>query len=112
VTSPRPGAICRALLAALEASDGRRQRRQRDTTPDRIGLGIKQALLEQALADDPDPEAFEAWLVTECGRRAAREGEGAVRAMALEILHEVRLAERHHAFATWLAAGAPSADRP
>src|SRR2546422_5226163 len=37
----RPGEICRELLAALDASEGRRRRRKRDTTPDAIGLTIK-----------------------------------------------------------------------
>jgi hypothetical protein len=36
---------------------------------------------------------------------------GAVRAMALKILMEWRLAETSGAFRTWLEAGAPSADR-
>lgn len=109
--SARPAAVCRALLTALEAAEGRRRRRQRDTTPDRIGLAIKQALLEQALVDDPDGEAFEDWLLDQCASRALRHGEGAVRAMALEILQEWRLAERHPGFDAWLAAGAPSDDR-
>jgi len=34
----RPAVVCGQLLAALAASDGRRRRRKRDTTPDAIGL--------------------------------------------------------------------------
>jgi hypothetical protein len=41
------------LLNALEASEGRRQRRKRDTTPDAIGLGIKRRLLEEAIHVSP-----------------------------------------------------------
>src|SRR5690606_22702639 len=42
----RPADFCRGLLAALDASEGRRRRRKRDTTPDAIGLAIKRELLE------------------------------------------------------------------
>jgi hypothetical protein len=59
----RPAVICRGLLAALEASDGRRKRRQRDTTPDALGLAMKRELLERVVKDDPEPERFEAWLL-------------------------------------------------
>jgi hypothetical protein len=51
----RPAEVCRALLAALDASEGRRRRRKRDTTPDAIGLAIKRCLLEQAVREDPAP---------------------------------------------------------
>ena len=54
----RPAVLCRGLLDALEASEGRRKRRKRDTTPDAIGLGTKRDLLERAVRDAPDPEAF------------------------------------------------------
>src|SRR2546427_436271 len=50
---PRPAQICRELLNALEASDGRRKRRKRDTTPDAIGLEVKRDLLVRAVAADP-----------------------------------------------------------
>src|SRR5438132_12968000 len=45
----RPAVVCRELLAALDASEGRRRRRKRDTTPDAIGLTIKRDLLERAV---------------------------------------------------------------
>ena len=48
-TGARPAEVCRELLAALEASEGRRQRRKRDTTPDAIGLAIKLDLLQRAI---------------------------------------------------------------
>ena len=37
----RPRDLCAALLRALEASEGRRRRRLRDSTPDALGLAIK-----------------------------------------------------------------------
>jgi hypothetical protein len=104
----RPAAVCRELLAALEASEGRRRRRRRDTTPDAIGLGIKRALLEQAVADDPDPAAFEGWLLERC--LSAGGAAGATRAMALEVLAEWRLASSVPDFSAWLDRGAPSDD--
>src|SRR5690606_28676862 len=82
----RPAEFCRGLLAALDASEGRRRRRKRDTTPDAIGLAIKRELLEAAMADDPAPEEFEAWLLGRC--LAVGHGSGGVRAMALSIWHE------------------------
>jgi len=106
----RPSDVCRELLAALEASEGRRQRRKRDTTPDAIGLGIKRDLLERAVAADPEPSAFEAWLLDQC--RGAGGSEGGVRAMALSIFEEWRLAQEAEPFREWLARGAPSDDAP
>jgi len=107
---PRPADLCRELLTALAASDGRRRRRMRDTTPDAIGLGIKRGLLERAIADDPEPPAFEAWLLERCLESATTVSVGATRAMALEILAEWRLVTADPAFKAWLAAGARSED--
>lgn len=104
----RPRDICRELLATLDASEGRRRRRVRNTTPDAIGLGLKRDLLERAVAADPDPDAFEAWLLDQCV--AAGPGEGGVRAMALSIFEEWRLAHEAGSFRDWLAQGAPSDD--
>ena len=78
----RPAVVCAELLAALDASEGRRRRRKRDTTPDAIGLTMKRELLERAVAADPDPDRFEEW----------------------------RLAQEATAFGEWLARGAPSDD--
>jgi hypothetical protein len=109
VVSARPADVCRELLAALDASEGRRQRRKRDTTPDAIGHAIKRALLDDAVAADPEPDAFEGWLLERC---LAAGGEvGATRAMALEVLAEWRLARLLPEFGDWLGRGAPSADR-
>jgi len=105
----RPAEVCRALLAAIDASEGRRKRRHRDTTADALGLAMKRALLERAVDDDPAPDVFEAWLVERVA--AAGTASGGLRAMALDIFHEWRLAAAAPAFDAWLAAGAPSQDR-
>jgi hypothetical protein len=107
----RPADVCRGLLAALDASDGRRKKRVRDTTADAIGIGIKRSILEAAVRDDPAPDAFEGWLLEQCLAAPVDVGVGAMRAMALEVLHEWRLAAASDDFAAWLAAGAPSDDR-
>lgn len=104
----RPGDVCRELLHALEASEGRRRRRRRNTTPDVIGLELKRDLLERAVTSDPEPDAFEGWLLDQC--LAAGAGEGAVRAIALNIFEEWRLAREAGSFRDWLAQGAPSDD--
>ena len=111
MTQPRPGWFCRALLAALDASEGRRRRRKRDTTPDAIGMALKRELLEAAMADDPDPDDFEACLLDRCLRGADPTARGARSAMARDILAEWRLAAASPAFRDWLDAGAPSEDR-
>lgn len=106
----RPRDLCAGLLAALDASEGRRKRRKRDTTADAIGLGIKRALLEAAVAEDPEPETFESWLLERCLDAPRDASVGGTRAMALEILAEWRLAAAAPAFVDWLARGAPSDD--
>ena len=105
----RPGELCRELLVALEASEGRRTRRKRDTTPDAIGLAIKRRLLEEAAREDPEPAAFEAWLLERS--LSAGEGSGGVRAMALSIWEEWRFVSSSDGYREWLARGAPSEDR-
>jgi hypothetical protein len=109
VGAPRVAHVCRQLLAAIDASEGRRRRRKRDTTPDAIGLALKRRLLEDAIRADPDPGGFEAWLFERAGREAAG---GPVRAMARSVLEEWRLAQQSDAFRAWLKEGAPSQDRP
>jgi hypothetical protein len=116
----RPAEICRRLLTALDASEGRRRQRKRNTTPDAIGMAIKRTILEETVRDDPDPEAFEGWLLERClstgesgSRSDTRElftASGPVRAMALEVLAEWRLAEAPGVFRSWLSEGAPSED--
>jgi len=59
----RPADVCRALIAALEAADGRRRKRKRDQTADAIGLGVKRELLQRVVDEDPPPDGFEEWLL-------------------------------------------------
>lgn len=109
---PFPNAFpCGALLAALDASEGRRRRRKRDTTPDAIGMSLKRSLLDAAIADDPDPDTFEGWLLDRCLDGADAASFGGLQAMARDILTEWRLAAASPASRDWLEAGAPSADR-
>jgi hypothetical protein len=106
----RPADVCRALLAALEAAEGRRRKRKRDQTPDAIGLSIKRSLLARAVQDDPSPEAFEEWLLNYPVKCDTPEWSGAVSAMARAVLEEWRLAHSLTEFRTWLEQGAPSDD--
>ena len=103
----RPAEFSRRYLNSLDASEGRRKRRKRDTTPDALGMLLKRELLERALAADPDPEAFEAWLLAQALSAPA---SGPVRAMCAEILDNYRFAIQDPGFGQWLADGAPSAD--
>jgi hypothetical protein len=106
----RPADVCRALLAALEASEGRRRKRKRDQTPDAIGLGVKRDLLRQAVEDDPTPEAFEEWLLNYPLTCKAPELAGPAFAMARAVFEEWRLAHSLGEFRLWLERGAPSDD--
>jgi hypothetical protein len=107
VTPPRPGEFCRWALKAQDAAEGQRRRRKRDQRPDQIGLAIKSDLLARAAEEDPEPEAFEAWLVRQVIGASAG---GPVRAMSLQIQEEYRFASLDAALARWLRAGAPSDD--
>ena len=107
----RPRSVCGALLAALDASEGRRRRRKRDTTPDAIGLALKRELLGRAAEEDPEPDRFEAWLLAYCRSAAEMAPTGALQAMARDVLEDWRLAVAAPDFRAWLASGAPSEDR-
>jgi hypothetical protein len=106
----RPADVCRALLAALEAAEGRRKSRKRDQTPDAIGLALKREVLEHVVEDDPDPEMFEGWLLCYVQKSEGKHSAGAVSAMARAVLEEWRLAHSMDDFKTWLDRGAPSDD--
>jgi hypothetical protein len=108
--SLRPAAVCRALLAALEAAEGRRRRRKRDQTPDAFGLSVKRDLLQRAVAADPHPDDFERWLLDYPRSCAESELAGPARAMARAVYEDWRLAHTSEAFRRWLDEGAPSAD--
>jgi hypothetical protein len=107
----RPRSVCEALLSALDASEGRRRRRKRDTTPDAIGLAIKRELLGRAAQEDPEPDRFEAWLLAYCLSAADQAPPGPLQAMARDVLEDWRLAAAEPEFQVWLASGAPSEDR-
>jgi hypothetical protein len=102
--------VCRALLAALDAAEGRRRSRKRDQTPDAFGLRVKRQLLERAVADDPQPDAFEQWLFTYPESCGAPELAGPASAMARAVFEEWTLAHSLDAFRDWLEHGAPSDD--
>jgi len=106
--APRPAVICQQLLQATDATEGRRKRRKRNTTPDSLGMEVKRELLEAVVADDPDPETFEAWLFARVQASGAL--SGATRAMALQVWDEWQFALASGGFRAWLAAGAPSDD--
>jgi hypothetical protein len=106
----RPADVCRALLAALEAAEGRRKRRKRDQTPDAIGLALKREILEGVVEDDPAPEMFEGWLLSYAQKSEGQHSAGAVSAMARAVLDEWRLAHSLGDFKAWLDRGAPSDD--
>ena len=110
VPAIRPAQVCKALLAALEASEGQRKRRKRDQTPDAIGLRVKRELLERAVKANPEPEAFEEWLLEYSRTGVAAELAGPAAAMARAVFDEWRLAHSLGEFREWLDRGAPSAD--
>ena len=104
----QPAQVCAALLAALDATEGRSRKRKRDQRPDVIGIGMKRALLERVVRDDPQAPAFEEWLLAIV--LAAEPMPGEMLATARSVLDEWRLAHQMQAFAQWLSLGAPSAD--
>ena len=106
----RPADVCRSLLAALDASEGRRRSRKRDQTPDAFGLRIKRELLRHAVAADPAADEFEAWLLDYPGTCEAPELIGPARAMARAVFEEWCLAHAMGEFRHWLEQGAPSED--
>jgi hypothetical protein len=108
--SVRPADVCRALLAALEASEGRRRNRKRDQTADAFGLSVKRDLLHQVVAQDPEPESFEEWLLMYPLTVQSPELAGPARAMAHAVFEEWQLAHELDEFRTWLQQGAPSDD--
>ena len=104
-----PVQLCQGLLSALDASEGRRRRRSRNTTADSIGLEIQRGLLEDAVREAPSAETFERWLLERC--MAQGPSDGAHRAMALTIWYEWEIASQSRDVSAWLASGARSDDR-
>ncbi len=107
--APTPAELCRGLLGALDASEGRRKRRARNTNADSIGLAIQRDIPEAVVRDKPAPDAFEGWLLQRC--EAQGTGDGATRAMALAIWEQWQLTLRAPDVQAWILAGAPSDDR-
>ena len=105
----RPARICTALLKALQAAEGRKKQRKRNQTPDTIGLDVKRELLARVVADDPEPHAFDAWLMHYVHLQDPISA-GAAAALSRAVLEEWRLAHSLRDFAVWLEQGAPSAD--
>jgi hypothetical protein len=105
----RPADVCSGLLGALDASEGRRKRRVRNTSADSIGLAIQRDILESAVRGDPSPDDFEAWLMDRC--LSEGDADGAERAMALFIWDQWQLALRAPDVQAWIVAGARSDDR-
>ncbi len=106
----RPADVCRALLAALEAAEGRRRNRKRDQTADTFGLAVKRDLLKRVVDEDPPPDAFEEWLLNYPLTCDAPELAGPAFAMARAVFEEWRLAHTLGEFRLWLEQGAPSDD--
>lgn len=104
-----PADLCRGLLGALEASEGRRKRRARNTTADSIGLAIQQEMLEAAVREQPSPDEFEGWLWRQC--MADGTADGPRRAMALTIWDQWQLARHVSDVESWIAGGGRSDDR-
>jgi hypothetical protein len=69
-------------------------------------MTVKRDLLAQAVHEDPAPEVFKNWMLQKC--LAAGLGSGSVHTMALDLLHEWRLALASPPFQIWLSQGAPS----
>ena len=108
--SLRPDDVCRALLSALDAAEGRRRKRKRDQTADAFGLGVKRELLRRAIDEAPRAEEFENWLLRYPQTCRSPELVGPAQAMARAVFEEWRLAHTLGEFRDWLNEGAPSAD--
>lgn len=106
----QPADVCRALLSALEAAEGRRRNRKRDQTADAFGLAVKRDLLRRAVDENPSPDEFESWLLQYPLTCSAAELVGPAQAMARAVFEEWQLAHTLGEFRHWLEEGAPSAD--
>ena len=73
-------------------------------------MTVNWALLERAAEDDPEPEAFEKWLLNYSLTCNAPDLAGSASAMARAVFEEWRLAHSLGEFRVWLDRGAPSED--
>ena len=103
----RPAAVCELLLNSIAVAEGRRRRRPRNTTPDNIGLNLKLQVLEECIAADPAPGAFEAWLLSRSVGSA--DASGPLRAVCADILFEWQTVQSLPDYRDWLLAE-PEAD--
>jgi hypothetical protein len=71
-------------------------------------MSLKRTLLEDTVQQDPDPDAYEEWLLSRCV--TGDTPSGPLRAMALDVLSDWRLAQSSAVFRSWLEQGAPSDD--
>ena len=98
----RPAVVCELLLNSIAVAEGRRKRRPRNTTPDNIGLTLKLRVLEECIAEDPEPGQFEAWLLGRSLR--PDEAAGPIRAVCSDILFEWQTAVQLPDYRDWLLA--------
>ncbi|HLY65478.1 MAG TPA: type III secretion fhipep protein [Chloroflexota bacterium] len=99
----RPAQVCEWLLTSIEVAEGQRKRRARNTTPDNIGLNLKLDLLKRCVAGDPEPDAFEGWLLQRS--LDSDQPSGPVRAICADILFEWQTALNDPFYRDWLLAG-------
>jgi hypothetical protein len=104
----RPAVFARLLLNALSVSSNKSRRRKRDQKADETGLALKCAVLEQLITDDPAPDHVGDWLLDQV---LATPANGALRAVAAEILNEYQLARTDPVFAEWLSSVGPRQER-
>jgi hypothetical protein len=71
---------------------------------------VKRDLLQQVVAQDPEPDSFEEWLLMYPLTVRSPELAGPARAMAHAVFEEWQLAHELDEFRTWLQQGAPSDD--
>ena len=71
-------------------------------------MDLKRTILMETVRLDPDPDTYEEWLLHRCLTGDAP--SGSIRAIALEVLSEWRLAQASPVFRSWLEQGAPSDD--
>ncbi|MBV8085448.1 MAG: type III secretion fhipep protein [Chloroflexi bacterium] len=102
----RPAAVCELLLNSIAVAEGRRKRRPRNTTPDNIGLNLKLQVLDECIAADPEPGAFEDWLLS---RSLEADASGPLRAVCADILFEWQTVRALPDYRDWLLAE-PEAD--
>lgn len=108
--SVRPAAVCELLLTSIDVAEGRRRRRPRNTTPDNIGLNLKLEVLRRCIAEDPEPDQFEAWLAQ--AALQPEQASGPVRAVCADILFEWQSVIGDPYYRDWLLAVPDEEEQP